>query len=131
MKKVKVKFLKFVGEYKAGDVVELDEALAEQLCKVSEMNDGHGVISHQKAILMSEVEKFEENLVLGKVDMSKISQHELKELGIKYREPTPKDPAFEAKLEALSKPASDGFDEFNDSEGMEDPAKEKQKKKGK
>ncbi len=126
VKKVEVKILKHVGSYIPGQIVALPEAMAEELCKVTKLNNGHGLVDHQKAVLMSDLENFARDLDLGKVDLSKITQHELQELGYKNVVKNAPDAALEAKLAQLSKPT-----EGDDIEALEEEQEAEESKKGK
>lgn len=127
MKNVKIKFLKNVGPHAAGDIVEFPEDQANEICKSTMINDGNGLIPHQKAILISELEKFAEKMEAGAIDLSKISQHELKEMGFKHLVKSESDPALEAKLVQMSKPLKDEFEEIDEELKEEKLSKKKGK----
>jgi len=100
MAKVKVKILKYVGQSVPGDVIEVDEAQAKILCEPSQVDTGGGVmVSHQKAVLLSEVEKMKEM----PIDIKKMTAKDMAELGQKNIVNTPVGDAFDKKVKSLLK----------------------------
>lgn len=138
-KMIKVKFMKWVGEYQPGQVVELPEELAKQMCEVKEVHDGHKLIPHQKAMLLSEVEKLKKM----PVDINKMTQKEMNELGLKNIVHSPKtDKEYEAaylesigvkkgKLESKSKGKDKDKEQDADQEQDQDQDQEANKDKEK
>jgi hypothetical protein len=125
--KVKVKLLRHVGEWAPGDVAEVSEALAKELCAVRTINDGPVPTKYSKAVRLDEVEKGEK-LVLTKAQIAKMTQHELTQLGKKNIVATPVDGAFEAQLAKMKKVAEKAMSEGKPSrilpQGMKAEAKE-------
>lgn len=102
-KKVKVKMLMHVLQWKPGDEVEVSQADAEVLCKKTTVDKGGVLVEIRKAMPMVEADE----LKSVKVDLSKITQHELEEMGRKNIVATPRDAAFERKLARMAgKPAT-------------------------
>jgi len=97
---VKVKFLKSVGAYQVGDVVELADEMAEQVLKPMEYMDGEQLVSIPKAIRLSDAEKLEKAEVTAE-ELKKMTAADMAKLGKKNIVVTPADPAFEAKLTKL------------------------------
>jgi hypothetical protein len=85
-KKVKVKFLKHVMEFVPGQVVELSEDYARQVCKATEVWDGTRLVSAQRAMLLEDAEKLEK---ITKEDIAKMSVAQMNELGVKNVVETP------------------------------------------
>lgn len=136
---VRVKILKFVGEFVPGDVVDCSKDKAEHLCAKAKLSGGGDQLhDHVRAIKLSEAKELESK----EVDLRTLSQHELTELGKKNVVPTPSDKEFEAQLEKLrardktepgSEAAIDG-QEFEPPVGdgqSEPPSGKKFSKKGK
>lgn len=95
MAKVKVKILKFVGAWKPGDEVDMEEAQAAQLCKVVKLDTGGGdLVGYQKAMLVSDAVK----LKTRKVDMNKVTQKQMADMGRRNIVPTPIGDAFDKKV---------------------------------
>lgn len=91
---VKVKILKHVGQWSPGDVVEVPEPLAKQLCTVSTVNNGHKIVPHQKAMLHSDAEA----LASAPVKMEDLTQGDMAQMGIKNVVQSPKYSDLERKL---------------------------------
>lgn len=83
----KVRILKFVGKHQPGDVVELPDAQAHELCKESSVHDGHKVVKFRKAVLLEEAMQMESR----PVDLRKVTQKEMHDMGLKNIVPTPSD----------------------------------------
>jgi hypothetical protein len=93
--KVKVKILKFVGKYTPGQIVEVSESEAENLCKTSVVSTGEGKTQvNQKAMLLSVAEELDSM----PVDIRKMSQKELADMGKRNIVPTPRDAIFEERV---------------------------------
>jgi hypothetical protein len=125
---VKVRILGFVGKWIPGEEIEVSEAQAEELCRETSYNDGHGIQKRRKAMYLNEAISFDHR----EIDLSKISQHELTMLGRKNIVETPKDPELEAKFEKFSQVNEPENDEVaNKDSDMEPELEEKPKKKAK
>jgi hypothetical protein len=75
--KVKVRILKHVGEYSPGQVVELTQFEAEQICTPSIVNDNGVKISTFKAMLEEKAIELESK----PLDIKKLTVGELVEMG--------------------------------------------------
>lgn len=95
----KLKILKAVGHYELGSEVVVEDKLAEQLCMITEVHDGEKLVKTRKAMPLAEY------IVLEKEarKVENLTAAEGAALGIKNIVPTPKDPVFEARLEAIKK----------------------------
>ncbi len=126
---MKVQFLVHVLAWKPGDVAEVSDADGETLCKKTIVDKGGVLVEVRKAMPVEEVEKMK----TMKVDMSKVTQAELAEMGKKNIVPTPIDAAFEkklAKLAAVSKDADMKAEaKMKAVKEVEDGVEEKPKKK--
>jgi hypothetical protein len=99
VKMVKVKILRYVGQHAPGDEVEVTEEIAKHLCAKSPgSQDGH--FNHQPKAMLLEDSKKLKNL---KLDIRKLSAKDMADLNKKNIVVTPRDPAFEAKVEAIKK----------------------------
>ena len=96
-KKVKVKVLKYVGEFIPGQVIEVSEGYAKQLCKVSKVQDGERLVDNVRAMLLEEAEKLE---VAEIADVSKMTAADMARLGLKNIVETPVDPELKANMAA-------------------------------
>ena len=123
MAKVKVKFLKHVLNWKPGDVAEVEDEVAKQLCKKTKVDLGGGEFGvHRKALPLDEAEKLQS----VKLDVSKVTQHELEQHLQKNVVVTPLDPLFEAKLKKIREDVPNG--EKKNSEEENDEKDQKRKK---
>jgi hypothetical protein len=76
---VKVKILKSIGHYTAGQDVEVSKEVAAQLCAVREKNDGVNLVQFQCAITFEDLKKAQEMHVLN----GGLSLDEARALGVK------------------------------------------------
>lgn len=84
---VKVKIMAHVGHYLPGQEVEVEEAIAQQLCASRKRSDGHGLIDHRCGMLLSEFEERKN----APVDKNGLTQGELTAMGLKNIVVTPPD----------------------------------------
>jgi hypothetical protein len=122
--KVKVKILKHVGTYAPEQIVDVSEAEAEQLCAVSYTMYDKQKIENRRAIKMAELEELQK----APLDMEKLSQGELAAYGLKNIVETPKDEAFDHRVEQLKKSSRPSFEEKKDDAELES-AKSKNSKR--
>ena len=79
-KLVKVKILKYVGQWTPGDIIEVSESQAEELCKVGEIQMGADLQKHYRAMRIEDVEKLE---VYKAQSIHKMTAAEATALGLK------------------------------------------------
>lgn len=87
-KLVKVKMLRQVGPHAAGSEVEIPAEQAEELCKPSMQQVGHGTQNMQKAVKVEDFEKLKKD---GNVDISMMTQVEMNQQGLVNRIASPYD----------------------------------------
>lgn len=95
-KLIKIKVLKPVGQFEEGKDYEVTQEVADQICAPRTRNDGNGVEKFQCAITHADLEK-----IKSEASKSGLTQGELAELGIKNTVETPRDEAFEQRLQSL------------------------------
>lgn len=95
----KVKILKSVGHYMAGEIVEVPDNQVEGLCRIVELHNGAVVQKVQRAMTLKDYEKLQEAVRSSE----NLTAAEAAELGIKNVIKTPKDDAFEEHLKAIAK----------------------------
>lgn len=100
---VKVKILSSVGQWMAGDEVEVTPEQAKAMCTPRKKNNGYELVEHRHAITMDELQKIKD---LPR-DKSLLTVDDLKELGLKNVVETPK--------EEIEKPFHPGFKDTKDS----------------
>jgi hypothetical protein len=97
MSKVKVKFLKHIssaqGSWEPGQVVELDEEFAKQICTPVKYADRDELFV--KAILYSK----EEEAGLVKIPVESLTVADMMELGVRNVVKTPEDPEYKKFLQ--------------------------------
>jgi hypothetical protein len=119
--KVKVKILKFVGKYTPGQIVEVSEAEAESLCKTSVVNTGEGRTQvNQKAMLLSVAEELDSM----PIDIRKMSQKELADMGKRNIVPTPRDSIFEERVAKIQAKEAAVIPSVLDESSMDDKSLE-------
>lgn len=101
---VRVKILKYVGQFTPGDIVDCSEEDAAHLCKESRVNAGTETVSHLKAMKLDEVLKLKEQKLTAR-DLKSMTSKELADMGLKNIVKTPHDAAFEKNLEITRKAA--------------------------
>lgn len=77
MKEIKV--LKHVGIWEPGDVIEVEDHIAEHMCKETELWDGAKMVIHQKAMLLSDAEELE-NIP---ADVNQLTAKQMADLNLK------------------------------------------------
>ena len=93
-KLVTVRILKHIGHYAAGQIVEVDQNTADQLCTPRTRNNGDGVEKTQYAITQEDFEL----ALKTPVELGGLTQGELTEMGLKNIVQTPPDPEADAAL---------------------------------
>lgn len=112
-KTVRIKILKYVGHYEAGQEVDVSEDEAAKLCEVREKHDGEKAVKFQNAITVEDFEKAKS----APIDKGGLTLEEVRALGDKNVVETPKDKAFEAKLARLRKENEPEVSESVDEDG--------------
>lgn len=102
-KLVKVRILKPIGTHTPGQVIDVKPELAEQLCAVRKMNNGHGVVEVRNAITQEEFDA----ALKAPLDMNGLSQGDLAAMGVKNVVATPPDPAADEALAKRAKMAAE------------------------
>jgi len=97
-KKVKVKILRYVGTWTPGEIIEVSPEEAAVLCKPSEAHNGHEVEVIHKAMELDKIQKLE----ALPVDISKLTQKDMDEMGLKNIVHTPLDESVASKPEKKS-----------------------------
>lgn len=94
---VHIKFLKFVGQYKPGDIVAVHKDAADVLCAFTAISNGDKHSHHRKAILLKEANEISN----APIDIKKMTAADMAALGKKNIVQTPIDTAYEKMYEKL------------------------------
>lgn len=130
----KIKILRYVGAYVPGQVIDVEDELADMLCHPVEVFHGEQLEKIQKAVLVSDLEKLE----AMPVDLSKMTAKDMHELGLKNIVPMPEEPGIDdekvavelkAKLEAERAKAVKAAESKASKGGKKEDAKDEEPKK--
>lgn len=102
---VRVKILKYVGQFTPGDIVDCDEETAKHLLKETKVNSGEQMVSHVKAMKLEDVIKLKEQKLTAR-EIKLMTAKEMADLGLRNIVKTPRDDQFEANL-AIAKKAAE------------------------